>query len=70
LSGDQTIKAVTTTNITAANIKYGVTAEVGDSTDSDRVTSVTGTFTATPTGKTAVTAAAMRSGYSGFINGT
>ena len=70
LSGDQTIKAVTTTNVTAANIKYGVTAEVGDSTDSDRVTSVTGTFTATPTGKTAVTAAAMRSGYSGFINGT
>lgn len=69
LSGTQTIKAVTTTNITAANIKYGVTAEVGDASDSDRVTAVTGTFTATPTGKTAVTAAAMRSGYSGFING-
>ena len=70
LSGDQTIKAVTTTNITAANVKYGVTAEVGDSADSDRVLTVTGTFTATPSGKTAVTAAAMRSGYSGFINGT
>ena len=69
LSGAQTIKAVTTTNISAANIKYGVTAEVGDSVDSDRVTSVTGTFTATPTGKTALTAAALRSGYSGFING-
>ena len=69
LSGDQTIKAVTTTNITAANVKYGVTAEVGDSADSDRVLTVTGTFTATPSGKTAVTAAAMRSGYSGFING-
>lgn len=69
LSGTQTIKAVTTTNVTAANIKYGVTAEIGDASDSDRVTSVTGTFTATPSGKTAVTAAAMRSGYSGFING-
>lgn len=69
LSGAQTIKAVTTTNVTAANIKYGVTAEVGDASDSDRVASVTGTFTATPSGKTAVTAAAMRSGYSGFING-
>lgn len=69
LSGTQTIKAVTTTNISAANIKYGVTAEVGDTSDSDRITAVTGTFTATPTGKTAVTAAAMRSGYSGFING-
>lgn len=69
LSGAQTIKAVTTTNITAANIKYGVTAEVGDASDSDRVASVTGTFTATPSGKTALTAAALRSGYSGFING-
>lgn len=69
LSGAQTIKAVTTTNISAANIKYGVVAQVGDSADSDRVMSVTGTFTATPSGKTALTAAALRSGYSGFING-
>ena len=49
--------------------KYNVTVEVGDAADSDRITAVTGTFTATPSGKTAVTAAAMRSGYSGFING-
>ena len=70
LSGTQTIKAVKLTNISAANIKYGVTVEVGDASDTDRVTSVAGTFTATPSGKTAVTAAAMRSGYSGFINGT
>lgn len=45
LSGTQTIKAVTTTNISAANIKSGVTVEVGDSSDSDRVLSVTGTYT-------------------------
>ena len=69
LSGAQTIKAVKLTNISAANIKYGVVAEVGDTADTDRVASVTGTFTATPSGKTALTAAALRSGYSGFING-
>ena len=44
LTGTQTIKAVTTTNLTAANIKKGVTVQVGDSADSDRVTSVTGTY--------------------------
>lgn len=70
LSGVQTFKAVKLTNISAANIKYNVTVEVGDNEDSDRVTSVTGTFTATPSGKTALTAAALRSGYAGFINGT
>ena len=69
LSGAQTFKAVKLTNVSAANIKYNVKVEVGDADDSDRVTAVTGTFTATPSGKTAVTAAAMRSGYSGFING-
>lgn len=69
LGGAQTIKAVTTTNVSAANIKYGVTVEVGDSADSDRVASVTGTFTTTPTGKNAITAATVRSGYSGFVNG-
>ena len=69
LSGAQTIKAVKLTNLNAANIKYNVQVEVGDSIDSDRVTSVTGTFTATPSGKNALTADALRSGYSGFING-
>lgn len=70
LSGAQTFKAVTMANLTAANIKYNVTVEVGDADDSDRVTAVTGTFTATPSGKTALTAAALRSGYAGFINGS
>ena len=69
LSGTQTVKAVKLTNVDAANIKYNVKVEVGDSADSDRVTAVTGTFTATPAGKTALTAAALRSGYAGFING-
>lgn len=44
LTGTQTIKAVTTTNLTAANIKKGVTVTVGDSADADRVASVTGTY--------------------------
>ena len=44
LTGAQTIKAVTTTNLTADNIKSGVTVTVGDSSDADRVASVTGTY--------------------------
>ena len=44
LTGTQTVKAVTTTNLTADNIKSGVTVQVGDSSDSDRVASVTGTY--------------------------
>lgn len=45
LTGTQTFKAVTTTNLTASNIKSGVVVEVGDSSDSDRILSVTGTYT-------------------------
>lgn len=43
LTGTQTIKAVTTTNLIAENIAEGVTVEVGDSSDSDRILSITGT---------------------------
>lgn len=43
LTGAQTVKAVTTTNLTAKNIVQGVTVKVGDSTDDDCVASVTGT---------------------------
>ena len=45
VSGVQTFKAVTTNNIIASNIKSGVTVEVGDADDSDRILSVTGTYT-------------------------
>jgi len=51
LTGNQTIKAVTTTNLTADNIKSGVTVQVGDSADSDRVASVTGTYSGGGTSK-------------------
>ena len=44
LTGAQTIKAVTMANLTADNIKSGVTVKIGDSTDDDCVASVTGTY--------------------------
>ena len=52
LTGTQTVKAVTMTNLSADNIAEGVTVKVGDSTDDDCVASVTGTFQGgtTPTG--------------------
>ena len=57
LTGTQTIKG--DADLTAANIKKGV-----------EIFGITGTFTTTPSGKTAITAAALRSGYAGFINGS
>ena len=44
LTGAQTIKGVTTTNLTAANIKKDVVIKIGDSTDDDCVISITGTL--------------------------
>ncbi len=44
LTGAQTIKGVTVTNLSAANIAKGVTVQIGDSSDADRITSVTGTL--------------------------
>lgn len=46
LSGAQTIKAVTVTNLVAANIANGVTVKVGCSADDDCVASVTGSLSA------------------------
>lgn len=44
LTGTQTFKGVTTSNISADNIKSGVIVKVGDSADDDRIISVTGTY--------------------------
>ena len=57
LSGKQTIAG--DADLVTANIKKDV-----------NIFGVVGTFTTTPSGKTALTAAALRSGYAGFINGT
>ena len=56
LTGTQTIAG--DADLVAANIKKGV-----------EIFGVTGTFTTTPSGKTALAASALRSGYAGFING-
>lgn len=44
LAGAQTIKAVQTTNLDAANIKKDVVVQIGDADDPDSVASITGTF--------------------------
>lgn len=44
LVGNQTIKSVTTSNLTASNIAQGVVVKVGDSSNASRITQVTGTF--------------------------
>jgi len=73
LTGTQTIRKITTSGISAANIKSGTTIKVGDAGDDDRIAGVTGTFTSSSTvssGQTAAAAAQIRSGYSAWVNGT
>ena len=55
LTGTQTIEGIVCSNLTASNIKSGVTVKIGTATDDDSVTSVTGTYTG---------------GASNFITGT
>ena len=72
LTGTQTIAAVLLTNLSAGNIKDGVTVKVGDSGDDDRVTAVAGTFTDASTvssGQTAAAAAQIMAGYSAWVDG-
>ena len=67
-----TVNPVTTSGISAGNIKSGATVKVGDSADDDRITSVTGTFTKANTvssGQTAATASQILSGYSAWVDG-
>lgn len=45
LSGAQTIEAVVCTNLTAANIKSGVTVKIGTASDDDSVASISGSLT-------------------------
>lgn len=66
LSGKQTIRKVTTSNLDAANIKTGVTLKIGDVEDDDRVASVTGTYTSDAN----ATAAQILSGKTAYVNGT
>lgn len=58
LVGDQTIKSVTTSNLTAENIAEGVVVKVGDSSNASRITQITGTHS----GKTKYTATIVGTG--------
>lgn len=72
LTGAQTIRGVTTSNIDANKIKSGVTITVGDSASATRIKNVTGTFTSASTvssGQTAAGAAHILSGYSAWVDG-
>lgn len=62
LTGTQTIKSVTTTNLTAANIAEGVTVKVGDANNASRITQITGTHS----GETQYTATISGSGNSSY----
>lgn len=66
ITGTQTIKAVTTNNLTAANVKAGTTVTVGDANDADRIASVTGTFTSDAN----ASAADIVSGKTAYVNGS
>ena len=70
LTGTQTIKSVTTTNLTAANIAEGVTVKVGDATNASRITQIVGAHG----GSTSYTATISGSGNSTYCyvtyNGT
>lgn len=72
VTGNQVFKAVTTANISAGNIKSGVTVKVGDADHPTSIKNVTGTFTnanTVSTGQTAATATQIISGYSAWVNG-
>ena len=72
LTGAQTIKGVTTSNLTAANIKSGTIVKVGDANNATRIANVTGTFSSSSTvssGQTAAGSGQILSGYSAFVNG-
>ena len=62
LTGAQTIKSVTTTNLTAANIAEGVVVKVGDANNASRITQITGTHS----GATSYTATISGSGNSSY----
>ena len=66
-TGAQTIRAVTTSGIEAANIKSGAVVKVGDAGSAGRIKNVTGTFTKEDNNP--ITAATVLSGKVGYVNG-
>ena len=66
LTGDQTIKGVVLSNLSAENIKYGTTIRVGDGSNFNRITSVTGAYTIDAN----ATAAQILNGATAYVKGT
>ena len=69
ISGVQTIRAVSTTNISSANIKAGVTIKVGDAGNTGRIKNVTGKSSVVETEDGTAAAADMLSGKTAYVNG-
>lgn len=67
LAGNQTIKGVSQANLSAGNIKKGTTISIsnGDS----NLFSVEGSYSTPSAGQSPIVAGAIRSGFSGFVNG-
>ena len=72
LVGTQTIKSVTTSNLSAQNIVAGVTIQVGDSGNASRIAQVTGTATigTDTTDATLTSGGQMLSAYTAYAKGT
>lgn len=66
LTGNQTIKAVTTSGLDAANIKAGTVVKVGDADDDDAIANVTGTYTSDAT----AVANEIKTGKTAYVNGS
>ena len=67
-TGNQTLKGITSENISVSNIRSGTTVKVNNG-ESD-IVKVTGTYTSgLSSGQTAMTAAQLLAGYSGYVNG-
>lgn len=65
LTGTQTIKAVKTSGISAANVKAGTLVKIGDANDDDRIINVTGTFTSDANAKNTD----IINGKTAYVNG-
>lgn len=70
LVGNQTIKSVTTSNLTAANIAEGVVVKVGDSANASRITQITGTHSGAEKHKATITSSGSDSLAYVTYNGT
>lgn len=67
LAGNQTIKGVSQANLSAENIKKGTTISV--SNGNGNLFSVEGSYSTPSDGQSPIIAGAIRSGFSGFVNG-